>query len=435
MLSREENDLLTRVEGEAPMGQMIRSYWLPALLSSELEPGGAPRRLRLLGENLVAFRDNDGQVGILDEYCPHRGASLALARNENCSLQCIYHGWRVDVRGNIVDTPTEPEDSSFKERIKHLAYTTTEAGGFVWAYLGTSGETPPFPTFEWIGLSDEARMVIKIREECNWVQCLEGVIDSAHSNYLHSGSILPSAAASKVDGASTYKADGTLDRPSDDGRPKLEAQNTAYGFRYAAIRKPLAEPDKYKYVRTTLFVAPFFAFFPAPPGWGHMQAFVPIDDTHTMFYFLKFKLDGSAIDAATRREHLDRAGARPGIDFDTNYNKIRNMENMWLQDREAMQSGRSFSGLTGVQNEDIAVQESMGPIFDRSREHLGQTDVAVIRMRRLMLDSVRNFGNGNPPLGLREPVPYGSLRAEERIIPIELPWESVGAFAGEYVPA
>lgn len=429
MLSREENELLCRVEGDAAMGQMLRRYWLPVALSSDVAAGGAPRQATLLGERLVVFRDSDGEVGVLDEFCPHRGASLALARNENCTLQCIYHGWRVDRNGTIQETPTEPEDSTFASRLKHVAYTVREAGGVVWAYLGKPGTEPAFPEFDWTTSDEDFRIVLRGRIECNWVQALEGAIDSAHSNYLHADEIVPS-----TDGKVSDFAGSSVGRPSADGRPKLEAENTSYGFRYAAIRRPLVDPDKFKYVRTTLFVAPFHVLIPGTSSWSYMQAFVPIDDTHTMLYFIKTKIDGVPIDDDLRAFHCARAGMRPGVDVDDNLNKTRTPENFWLQDRAAMESGRSFSGIVGVQMQDAAVQESMGPIFDRSREHLGQTDVAVIRMRRLMLASARAFLNGDAPLGLSEPVPHRKLAAEERIIEIDEPWQQVGAFAGEYQP-
>lgn len=411
---------------------MMRRYWIPALTSADVVSDGAPSQVTLFGERLVVFRDSNGNVGILDEYCPHRGASLVLARNENCTLQCLYHGWKVDVRGQIVDTPTEPEDSTFKHRIRHVAYPCREAGGLIWVYMGPADDEPPFSDFGWTHMPDEATVIVRAREECNFVQCLEGVIDSAHSNFLHSSFIVPDETKSHADGVSDSKDDGSIGRPSNDTRPKIEVENTVYGFRYAAVRKPLLDADKFKYVRTTLFVAPFFAFFPAPPGWIYMQAFVPVDDTHTMFYYIQTRTDGAPIEDAERAEIFARAGLRPGVDIDADLRKVKNRSNLWGQDRDAMRAG-NFSGITGVNLEDIAVQESMGPIFDRTREHLGQTDAAIIRMRRLLLQSIEEFRNGTPPIGLRDTVPYQRLRAEDRIVPLDSPWQAVGAFADEYV--
>lgn len=432
MLTRQENEVLTRVGAGTQMGDMMRRYWLPAILSSEIaEPDGTPKRVRLLGENLVAFRDSEGRVGVMDEYCPHRGASLVLARNENCALQCLYHGWRIDVNGTIVEMPSEPEESDFKDRIKHIAYPVREVGGIVWTYLGPPGTEPQFPDFAWTHLPPEQVNIVKLRLECNWAQGLEGVIDSAHSNFLHSSEIVPSSNEAKAGGTSRYHTADTsrvLNRPSNDGRPRMETQDTSYGFRYAAIRKPLKDPQINKYIRVSLFGAPFYGFFPTPDNWGAMQAFVPIDDEHTFFYFAQYCFDAPV----NRDALLFQVGARPGIDIDENFRKIRSVENNYLQDREQMKSGKSFSGIFGVNVQDMAVQETMGPIYDRTREHLGVSDVAVIRFRRLMIDAARRFATeGATPPGVQGDVPYSSMRAQERIIPLAEPWQTIGAFAGE----
>jgi phthalate 4,5-dioxygenase len=429
MLTREENDLMCRVGADRPMGKMMRRYWLPAMLSEELHAGGDPKRVRLLGENLVAFRDAEGRVGLLDENCPHRGASLALARSEDCALRCLYHGWKIDVEGNVLETTPEPDEHDFKSRVKATAYAVYEGGGVVWAYMGPPGSEPPRLNFEFVDLPDSHRMWMKARIDCNWAQGIEGVIDNAHVAFLHADTIRPATGVATT----VFDNSGRQDRPSNDLKPKMEAQNTAYGFRYASIRKPTVDPETKRYVRVTLFVAPFYGIFPAPAGWGNMQAFVPIDDEHTMLFFTRFKYD-----APITTEERDRTyavnGFRPGIDLDADYTKVRNAGNSWLQDREAMRAGTSHSGIHGVNTEDMAVQESMGAIFDRAKEHLGATDLAVIRMRRLLIDGVKRFTTeGEPPLGLREPVPYERLRAEEKIIGIDTPWQTVGAFAGEPV--
>jgi phthalate 4,5-dioxygenase oxygenase subunit len=421
MLTREENELLCRVGPETPMGKMMRRYWIPAALSTELEAGGAPRRTRLLGEDLVAFRSPDGTVGVLDENCPHRGASLVLARNEDCGLRCIYHGWKMAADGQIVDMPSEPADSSFAERILARAYPVYEDGGIIWAYLGPVGTEPPRIHFDWMSLPPDHIQITKALEECNWVQTLEGVIDSAHSNVLHTNLIKPAAI---VESAKTNDDTSITLRPSDDPAPRIEVENTAYGFRYAAIRRPLVNPETTDYLRVTLFIAPFIAFFPGPAGWTFMQAFVPVDDDHTMFHFMQVKQDGP-IDAETRLRRDRRNVTVMGVDLDSNYNKLRTRENNWMQNRAAMQTG-DFSGIRGVNNEDMAMHESMGKIYDRSREHLGVSDIAVIRMRRIMLDSVKQFTEtGAPPVGLAEPVAYETLHAEERMIPKGSSWQGV----------
>jgi phthalate 4,5-dioxygenase oxygenase subunit len=419
MLTRKDNERLCRVEGDAPMGRMLRRYWLPALLSDELAADGPPKRVRLLGENLVAFRDSQGRVGLLDENCPHRGASLALARNENCALQCLYHGWKIDAGGHVLETPAEPEESNFAGKVRTLAYPAVERGGMIWTYLGPHGTEPPLPDFEWMSAPPTHRLLLKVNSDCNWMQALEGVVDSSHSGFLHSSEVVPA----EVD--TTIRTAVRFERPSNDVRPKMDAETTPYGFRYAAIRRPLVNPEENVYVRVTLFVAPFHGLFPPPQGFSYMQTFMPVDDTHTMFYFAQSSRD-EAIDEEARRRTLHIAGLRPGLDIDADFQRTRRRENDWLQDRNAMRGpGASFSGIYGVQNQDMAVQESMGPLYDRSKEHLGASDVAVIRLRRLLLDSLAEFeATGAAPIGLREPFDYAALRSEERIIPKGLPWQS-----------
>ena len=423
MLTQEENELLCRIGPKAPMGRMLRRYWIPAALSGELMAGGAPRRTRLLGEDFVAFRGHDGVVGVLDELCPHRGASLVLARNEECGLRCIYHGWKIDASGRVLEMPAEPEELGFADRVRANAYPVYEAGGIVWTYLGPPGTEPPQMHFDWMSLPAEHRMIQKAREECNWAQCLEGVIDSAHSGFLHSNVIKAVPGENSI----IPEDQGNTQRPSDDRAPRIEAENTAYGFQYAAIRRPLIDPESRDYVRVTLFVAPFISLFPGPLGWTSMQIFVPIDDEHTMFHFIQTRHD-KAIDELTRSRRAKRSGMELGVDLDPHdYRKIRSRANNWMQDRVEMETG-SFTGIHGVNNEDIAVQESMGPIYDRAKEHLGTSDVAVIRMRRIMLDGVRAFvEHGAPPVGLAEPVAYETLHAGERMVPHGERWQAAMA--------
>ncbi len=403
------------------MGQMMRRYWVPALFSSEIESDGQPVRVRLMGEDLVAFRDSNGDVGLMQEYCPHRGASLYLARNEDCGLRCLYHGWKFDISGKLIEMPTEIEDEAVMNQIRAVAYPVYESGGVIWAYMGPEGEKPPPADFEFTKYPDSHVVHTKVRIECNWVQCLEGVIDSAHSNYLHSDTFKPKASQS-----SDYRGDSlVVDRPSNDGQPRFEVENTSYGFRYAAIRKALTEEMEKAYVRVTLFVAPFYGLFAGQKDWGAIQAFVPIDDENTMLYFVRYNLK-QPVDEKERERQVAWSGLIPGVDIDENYRMMRNRRNDWLQDRAAMQAGKSASGIRGVQVEDAVVQESMGPIIDRSIEHLGTTDVAVVRMRRLMLNSVRKFTEeGKTPLGLNSDVPYERLRGQEAIITPDIAWQEV----------
>jgi phthalate 4,5-dioxygenase oxygenase subunit len=421
MLSHEDNQMLCRVGQQTPMGKMMRQYWIPAAMSDEVVPDGAPKRVRLLGEDLIVFRDTKGRVGLLDEFCPHRAASLVIGRNEECGLRCLYHGLKVDVTGRVVDMPAEAPEHGYTDRVRAIAYRTHEAGGVIWAYMGPADQEPPPMNFHFTSLPNDHRVVLKFIINANWLQAIEGVIDSAHSNFLHSDTFKPTAGAAQ----SNYddnKTVTTVMRPSNDGHPRLDSEVTSYGFRYAAIRKPLVDPDTTAYVRVTLFVAPIYGLFPAPSGWSSCQAFVPMDDEHTMLYFFQAKLN-EPISEAEKKRHLTWSGLRVGVDLDNDFRMFRNRENNWLQDRERMQAGDSFSGVTGVQIEDAMVQESMGPIANRTKENLGTSDVAIVRLRRLMLDSVRKFAKtGERPLGLAKPVDYGALHAGEGMMPLKVSW-------------
>ncbi|MTD57042.1 Rieske 2Fe-2S domain-containing protein [Amycolatopsis pithecellobii] len=432
MLTVEENERLTRVGPQTPMGKMLRRYWLPALSSAELVAGGAPRAVRLLGEDLVAFRGDDGVVGVLAAACPHRGASLVLAKNADCALQCLYHGWKIAPDGRILDMPAEPEDTRYLERIRQVAYPVREAGALVWVYLGPAELEPEFPAWDWTSLPDEHILVGKAVAECNWVQCLEGAIDSAHQTYLHdSASRIERdrnyarwAAEQGLDPTDGFDETGQIVRPWADGRPKLQIEDTDFGFSYAAIRKPLFKEDEFKNVRVTHFVAPVHAAIPSPAGWSQLIIHVPMDDYTTAFYHVRANLE-APYDEETARVHKNAAGLVPGVDLDENFYKLANKSNLWKQDREEMKRDR-FSGIRGTVTEDQAVQESMGPIFDRSKEHLATSDMAVIRMRRLLMQSLREFEAGAAPIGLRNPIPYASIRGEERTIPLSQAWQSVG---------
>ncbi|SRR5579884_558861 len=393
MLTHEENELLTRTGPGTPMGHIFRRYWLPALLSDELEADGEPKQIRLLGQRLVAFRDSQGRAGVLDENCPHRGASLAYGRNEECGLRCIYHGWKVDVAGRIVDTPSEPEDSTFKDRIRHTAYGVREAGGIIWAYLGPAEQEPAFPEWQWLAAPADQVEINKVFQECNYAQGLEGSIDSVHSDFLHSSDI--------------------RGRPSDH-RPRLEVEDRPYGFRYAAIRRPDGDGQSGKYVRITLFVAPCFVLIPIQrrgPGVEIVthQAWVPIDDEHNYFFSIRWNRCGPIV-----KDHAAQ------FKMDGEFRPARNRANKHLQDRAAMKAG-NWSGIQGVNSQDFAVVESMGPIYDRTREHLGSTDMAIARFRRLMIQAARS----QTPLGLDGSTDYARLATEERVVPADMPWQQV----------
>ncbi|CAN0311600.1 unnamed protein product, partial [Phaeothamnion confervicola] len=343
MMTAEENELLVRVEGDAPMGQIFRRHWLPACLSEEVsEPDGDPVRVRLLGEDLVAFRDTEGRVGLIQEACPHRHASLFYGRNEECGLRCLYHGWKFDVEGNCVEMASEPSESSFCDKVKITSYPVVECAGFIWTYMGPAETMPAFepPVFQ---PTPETNVVTtKLIVKANWAQMLEGSIDSAHSSTLHSSDMVP---------ARVTRAESTVtqwQRPSTDKAPRLVVQRTSYGFRYAAIRRPIKDAATHDYVRTTLFVAPYLVHIPPNNLHRSCTVHVPRDDNTTIFYFVAFGGDSVPAQEDWRKLHANRVG----IDLDETYGNTRTRENHYKQDRKAMKLG-NFTGIPGITNQDV----------------------------------------------------------------------------------
>jgi phthalate 4,5-dioxygenase oxygenase subunit len=432
VLTAEENEVLTRVGAGTPMGELMRRFWLPACTSAELEAGGAPRAVRLLGEDLVAFRNGDGRVGLVGERCPHRGTSLLLARNLDCALECIYHGWQIAPDGRIVDMPAEPEDSTYKEKFRHVAYRVEEAGGVVWAHLG-SGEPPALPNYEWLDLPDGHSLFLRAVARCNWAQALEGAIDSAHQTYLHDArsriardrAHVERIAAEGGELTDGFDETGQVIRPWNDGRPRLQVETTPYGFRYAAIRKPMIQEDRLQNVRVSYFVAPVSVIIPGPAGWAQLLCHVPIDDGRTMFWHVRANLERPYTEDE-ERVHRHAAGLVPGEGVDGDLNRTASRENLWLQDRAEMRFGDRLSGMHGTVNEDHAVQESMGPIVDRTNEHLGTSDQAVIRFRRLMIEAARQPADATP-IGLEPGIDLSALRGVDRTVPLDQQWQVVTA--------
>ena len=416
MLTREENDRMCRVEGDAPMGQVFRRHWIPACLSEEVpEADGAPVPVKLLGEELVAFRGSDGKVGVIDRYCPHRRASLVYARNEECSLRCLYHGWRMNAQGGVDEMPSEPAGSPLLQKVKHKASPTHEWGGMVWTYMGPADSVPEFIPPAWAPRATTKVAIGKIVIPCNWAQILEGAIDSAHSSSLHSSDMVPA----RVDSAKATPVNWL--RPSTDKAPRLEVEVTGYGFRYAAIRRPIADAAHNDYIRTTVFVAPCTVLIPPNDSYNVANVNVPIDDTHTMFHFIAWNESGPpGVGTEAWRKFC---AAQPGIDVDREWRRTRTLANRYGQDRQAMKLG-SFTGIAGIPNQDIAMWETMGPIADRSRDRLGATDVAIVEFRRQMLDAVRRFRAGGPALGAG--VACTHLRAFEGIVRKGADWRSLG---------
>jgi phthalate 4,5-dioxygenase oxygenase subunit len=420
-LSRaQQQDLICRVTGDAPAGQMFRRYWFPVLLAEEVaEPDGTPVRVRLLGTDLVAFRDTAGALGMLAAACPHRLASLALGRNEERGLRCIYHGWKFAADGRCMEMPTEPPDSTFAQRLRAAAFPVREAGGLIWTYIGPPELEPPFPAYEFTRQPREQIATAKYLQRSNYLQMAEGAIDSAHTRFLHRGSNESNEAAHR-------------EAVSRDLAPRLEAADTCYGFRYAAIRRPNVNPETTRYVKETRYVFPAGAVTSAPlerENAALTQFFVPVDDERTMHFSIWHSLVGKPVDQDRyRKKNL----MVPGVDLDAAWTPLRNLDNWYQQDRAAMRDG-SWTGIPSLMLQDAAVQETMGAITDHTQERLGTSDVAIIRLRRRMFESVERFMEGRAPVGLGTAFDYGRLtHIEQKVIGIDEPWENVSTFPGEY---
>ena len=408
MLSREDNELMCRVGAGTAMGTALRRYWLPALQSSDLESGGDPRRVELLGQTFVAFRGTDGRVGILDEFCPHRAASLVLGHVEECGLRCIYHGWKFDADGKVLETPNVA-DAKFTQRLKAKAYPAREAGGLIWTYLGPTEKCPPFPAWPWLQVPPRHRLTSVHIVNCNFVQILEGLVDSTHLNVLHTDGLRSSEAA-ELEWAQKARL------LTEDAAPKLEAARTPYGFQYAAIRSPTEGSAEGAHARITAFAAPCIVF---NANGDIVTLVVPASDERSSFYHV-FWDDVRAIgEEPLRSEHLkflgldretlETAGITPEL---STTSRAPSHANRFHQDRALMKSGRSFSGLPGVIAEDVAVSVSAGPIRDRSREMLSAADVAVSMLHRVLLASAKAAERGEDPSGVGEGIDTSTIQGK-----------------------
>ncbi|ANN65525.1 Rieske 2Fe-2S domain-containing protein [Bordetella bronchialis] len=418
MLTPEENDLLCRVEGDAPMGALMRRHWLPVCLIEEVsEPDGDPVKAQVLGEDLVVFRDTEGRVGVMDEYCPHRRVSLVYGRNEECGLRCLYHGWKMDVQGNVVEMVSEPAASVMAQKIKHKAYPVREWGGVVWAYMGPPDDVPEFTPPPWAPSAETKVSIAKVLVPCNWAQILEGAIDSAHSSSLHSSDFVPA----RVGGAEA--TDKNWLRPSTDKAPRMQVHRTDYGFRYAAIRRPIVNAAQTDYVRSTVFVAPATVLIPPNNLYNVANVNVPMNDTATAFYFIAWGEKAGTPDTETWRKFL---GTSIGRDLDERYRPLRNHENRFWQDRQAMKAG-NFTGIKGFPNQDIAMWVTMGPIANRSDDRLGASDLAIVEFRKQMLQAVQDFRQGRPAIGTGDRRIPGDVCAFQAIVPKSVDWRDFRA--------
>jgi phthalate 4,5-dioxygenase len=389
MFTAERNELLTRVGGGTPVGALFRRYWLPALLATELpEPDCAPVRVKLLGERLIAFRDTRGRLGLIEEFCAHRGVSLWFGRNEENGIRCAYHGWKYDVTGQCVDLPSEPEESGMRKNIKLKSYPAIERAGVIWAYLGPADKKPEEPAYEWTRVPPAHRYVSKRLQESNYLQAMEGALDSIHSGFLHRHSVADDPLL-KRDPASRALLEA-------DRNPKFVPTVSPAGL-YVATRRD-AGADRY-YWRVTQWLMPCFSFFPPygdNPYGGH--AFVPIDDEHCWTFSVDYH-PARALTAAEREAAHGGRGIHVPL-IEGSFIPIANRRNDYLIDRTAQKAKKSFSGVPGVGVQDAAVQESMGAIQDRSREHLVSSDNGIVKTRKRLMDAAKAVERGDAPPGL-----------------------------------
>ncbi len=384
MLTAEQNALITQTGPGTPGGKLFRCYWQPVALSEELPPDGAPIPVRVLGEDLVLFRGEDGLPGLLGLRCSHRGTDLSYGRVEDGGLRCLYHGWLYDRSGRCLEQPGEPAGSDFKDKIRHPAYPCHETGGAIFAYMG-QGEPPAFPAYEFLTAPEEKRWCTKFYTECNYLQGNEGNIDPQHLSFLHRNFRDPEWLDRRVPGSEATSND-LFGR---DVRPTIEIEETEFGVRIYSVRRA---DEGHNYVRISNFIMPNAAAFPGVTEADGYQAHihVPIDDAHHWKYVFNFKRSGP-IDKAWMEQAIFQQMERP-------YHLARNARNRYLQDREEMKT-QSFTGMGSFdfQSQDKFAVESQGPVQDRTTERLGTTDRAIIAARQQLLAAVRDVEEGRTP--------------------------------------
>ena len=378
MLNAEDNKLITQVGSGTPMGELFRRYWLPAMLATELPaPDCPPVKLRLLGEDMVAFRATSGRVGVIETWCPHRNANLFWGRNEEEGLRCVYHGWKFDAEGRCVDMPNEPPTSRFNTKVSVAAYPAQERGGVIWVYMGPTEMTPKVPDLEWTLVPESHRYASKRIQMCNWLQNLEGEVDSSHVSFLHSNV-----------GPDGFGAIGN----NRDRHPVFAVAETDFGLAISARRD--AGPDEY-YWRITPYMMPAYTIIPGRLGGNYaFTGAVPIDDTSMIGLTVIW------------RPEAPLPGMRPFVPVDDKFHTLQNKSNDYLIDRQK-QKTESFSGIDNIRMQDVAVQEDQrGPLSERTKEHLGTSDLGVIATRRRLLKQVRNLQKGIEPTEPHNPSAY-----------------------------
>jgi phenylpropionate dioxygenase-like ring-hydroxylating dioxygenase large terminal subunit len=414
MLSKEDNELLCRIGPRTPMGDLMRQYWIPAIASEELpQPDCPPLRVKLLGEELIGFRATSGEVGLMQNACPHRGASLFFGRNEEEGLRCVYHGWKFDVAGACVDMPSEPAESNFKSKVRARAYPTYERNGIVWTYMGPREEPPPLPQLEANMLTGGAYMKYVYHIENNWMQGWEGEMDTVHAAFLHGG-------ATRVEDAKPGSFAYYQTRQRDAVFSVLDTEwGTSYG-----VRRPAEEDTYYWRIAHQLF--PFYAMVPTGVLGLEIRfrAYVPMDDYNTLVWTVTGRKDplpntprGMPQLGTGELEYLPNT-----IDWFGRFRLTQNMANDFQVNRDVQKSGESFSGIRGIRQQDAAVTASMGPIYDRTHEHLGTTDALIIRTRRRLIAAAKALRDeGILPPGVDNPEIYAQ-RSGGVILPRSADW-------------
>lgn len=406
MLSERDNELMSRVGKGTPMGIWLRRFWTPLLLSEELpEPDGEPKELWMLGEKLVVFRATDGKVGAIQALCPHRQAPLIYGRNEDNGLRCIYHGWKFDVTGACLDMPNEPAESVFKDKVRATAYPTAEAAGIIWIYMGPRHLQPELPDMEWMRVADSHRNTSRFNIKGNWVQALEGDVDSSHIGFLHGGlhrrQGQPTPPAPDWDEEKgMWPSRPGLYGPLDgyygglDRAPRWIIQPTQYGMMIAARRN--AGEGAY-YWRINQVMLPYYTLVAGALDQNcfFMHIWVPTDDYHTDVWTVMWRIHRPMNDE--ERDAMFN-GPNPHIaSYDaSNHTLVGNHDNRFFQDRH-VQKTETFSGIPGIREQDAAMTVGMGPIVDRTQEHLGTADAAVIATRRILIKAAKALQNGEEP--------------------------------------
>jgi phthalate 4,5-dioxygenase oxygenase subunit len=387
MLNASDNELLTRTGPGTPMGQFMRAHWFPFATSAELSPDAAPKRITLLGEKLIVFRDTDGHVGLVAELCAHRRASLYYGRNEEGGVRCVYHGWKFAVNGKCVDMPSQPRGCPLQEKVRLTAYPCVDHAGLVWTSMAAhrlEASAPLLPPLPWASVPGEYRFISRWLQDCNWAQALEGEIDEAHVGFLHARWDSTASSLGKHALSGGYFKEDTS--------PQYSVAETSYGLACAARR----HVDGRRLWRVNLLLAPFYTLIP-PSDDPHSfigRVWIPADDEHCWVICITWRTDREPTSAEVERWRNGEVAHRKIIPGTTT--PVERAENEYLIDRE-MQRTISFTGVAGIRAQDALVTESCGAIVDRREEHLGPSDRAVVAFRRWALRNAKEMAAGNPP--------------------------------------